>query len=143
MRRNHRYRNGTVLIAVLACTVVSLSFLTIAVQTAMRSRLELRISAQREQTALLLHAGCLRAREQLIVNRDYGGEQWDVGEAFSGYESAVVAIVVEDNGRGEVGDTSRAVRVTAKLAAGSGLSQRTQMSQVFSWQPTVQVETEQ
>lgn len=118
-----RRRQGTVLICMLACVLISTTLASVTIHSALISRKEARLRHRLQQTEWLLDAGIQRAKAKLGVSSNYAGERWDVpAQLFpAAVASGVVEIAVsatEDIDRSAESSQPRLiVRVRARLNA--------------------------
>ncbi len=90
-------RSGAILVCVIACLAVSTVLVALSIQSALRSRREVRLQLQLRQTELLCEAGVLRATQQLRDDEAYRGERWSPPIASEIYHSPNVLIEVARN----------------------------------------------
>jgi len=143
MKRNKSHRRrGVVLICVLACLAVSTVLIALSIQSALRSRREVRLHLQLRQTELLCEAGVLRATKKLRDDAAYPGEQWNPQLASETYHSPNVLIeVVPNQANSNISDYGNndsaaavTVTVTAKLDSHLDHDGPMQRSHLFNWQ---------
>ena len=109
-RANDRHtndRHGAFLICVLVAIGIVTSIMVTCVRSSLRTRHQLRVESQMEQTRWVVDAGIQRALNQYAANDRYVGESWDVTGALKDHSSAIVVIRVEN-----ASDDDSAIEVT-------------------------------
>lgn len=142
-----RRRTGAVLIAVLACLVVTTAIAALTVRQSLEARRQGRVERQLRQTQYLLDAGIRRAAERLRADASYSGETWQPTAALARFGAVLVEIRITGVDRDEATDeatkadasandptaaaTERQVEVTARLGPGESAAHATQLSYRF------------
>lgn len=151
-------RTGAVLIAVLACLVITTAIAALTVRQSLEARRQGRVERQLRQTQYLLDAGIRRAAERLRADASYSGETWEPTAALARFGDVRVEIRItgtddedtasedtasedtasEDATREEptaddptVPATERQVEITARLGPGESAAHATQLSYRF------------
>ncbi|TWU28053.1 hypothetical protein [Bythopirellula polymerisocia] len=120
---------GAILICVLACLVIITSMVTATIRSALRSHLEVRQQRNLRQAELILEAGILRARQQVLADPDYKGEVWQLAvDTIPGTDSATIEIATQP------AVEARQINVTARL--GEDSHRRIQRTYTFTFDPT-------
>ncbi len=136
-------RQGAVLVCVIACLAVSTVLIALSVQTALRSRREVRLQLQLRQTELLCEAGVMRAALKLRDDSSYSGEDWSPELALESYHTAKVRIEVQAiSSELSAEKNSRQVTVTAKLDSHFDHDGPMQRSHQFDFKITQSTSTE-
>lgn len=92
---------GAILICVLACCLTALSLGVTAVHQALRAARASKQTHQLRQSEWLLHAGLVRAQQQMH-DPSYTGETWEIPADVTGSRAAVVTIdIVSQTGPSE------------------------------------------
>lgn len=138
-RRKTNSREGVVLVCVIACLVVSLALVGLAVQSALRDRRETRLQLQLRQTELLCEAGVMRATKQLNTVENYLGEQWRPKLDLENYHSAIVEIEVTGAEQDNLQTSASAKKVTVVAKLDSYLDQDGPMQRSHNF--IVQIQT--
>lgn len=141
-------RTGAVLIAVLACLVITTAIAALTVRQSLEARRQGRVERQLRQTQYLLDAGIRRAAERLRADASYSGETWEPTAALARFGDVRVEIRItgtddedtasEDATREDptaddptVPATGRQVEITARLGPGESAAHATQLSYRF------------
>lgn len=145
-RSNSRSRQGAVLVCIIACLAVSTVLIALSIQSALRSRREVRLQLQLRQTELLCEAGVMRAAQKLGSDATYPGEQWVPPLTSETFHTPEVRIEVNsnqspgqpednrDNKDEEAKSSTAIVTVTAKLDSHLDLDGPMQRTHQFHWQ---------